>query len=97
MGALLSLGAFSQDGEAALRKTQFNTSNGIGIQGYDPVDYFTEHMAVKGSKDHATAYAGITYYFSSAANHDAFKKAPARYEPQYGGWCAYAMVRKVPK
>ena len=24
-------------------------------------------------------------------NKEAFKNAPARYEPQYGGWCAYAM------
>jgi hypothetical protein len=25
------------------------------------------------------------------ANRDAFIKNPAAYEPQYGGWCAYAM------
>ena len=36
-------------------------------------------------------YAGVTYNFSSAENKEAFKKSPAAYEPQYGGWCAYAM------
>jgi YHS domain-containing protein len=77
--------------DATLRKKQFNTSDGIAIKGYDPVAYFTENKAVKGSKDQATVYEGITYYFSSAANRETFKKAPARYEPQYGGWCAYAM------
>ena len=30
-------------------------------------------------------------YFSTTENKEAFKKAPAKYEPQYGGWCAYAM------
>jgi len=74
-----------------LRKKQFNTPDGIGIKGYDPVAYFTGNKAVKGSKDQAAVYQGITYYFSSAANQAAFKKDPARYEPQYGGWCAYAM------
>jgi hypothetical protein len=34
---------------------------------------------------------GITYHFSTAQNKETFKANPARYEPQYGGWCAYAM------
>ncbi|MES1160006.1 MAG: YHS domain-containing (seleno)protein [Bacteroidota bacterium] len=97
MGALLSLAIYAQDGQAALRKQQFNTSDGVAIKGYDPVAYFTEHKAVKGSEDQATVYNGITYYFSSAANREAFKKDPARYEPQYGGWCAYAMGKKGTK
>jgi len=96
MGALMSLAGFSQD-EAALRKQQFNTPDGIAIKGYDPVAYFTENKAVTGSKDQATVYKGITYYFSSEANHEAFKKDPARYEPQYGGWCAYAMGKNGTK
>ncbi|MBX9734303.1 MAG: hypothetical protein K2X37_09590 [Chitinophagaceae bacterium] len=31
------------------------------------------------------------YYFSSEKNAAIFKQSPAKYEPQYGGWCAYAM------
>ncbi|MDG2432017.1 YHS domain-containing (seleno)protein, partial [Flavobacterium sp.] len=30
-------------------------------------------------------------YFSSESNKQAFIKNPLAYEPQYGGWCAYAM------
>ena len=33
----------------------------------------------------------MTYNFASASDKDAFVKNPAGYEPQYGGWCAYAM------
>jgi YHS domain-containing protein len=46
---------------------------------------------VKGSKEFAVSNEGITYYFSSAPNKEEFKKNPSKYEPQYGGWCAYAM------
>jgi hypothetical protein len=42
-------------------------------------------------------HQGVTYYFSSAANKEVFKKDPAQYEPQYGGWCAYAMGSKGEK
>ncbi|GAC1438689.1 MAG: hypothetical protein NVSMB63_02730 [Sediminibacterium sp.] len=41
--------------------------------------------------------AGVTYYFSSPENKAAFLKAPARFEPEYGGWCAYAMGAKGEK
>lgn len=80
-----------------LRKKQFNLSDGIGINGYDPVAYFTVNKAVKGSKENATVYQGVTYYFVSAANKETFLKSPAQYEPEYGGWCAYAMGAKGEK
>ncbi len=60
------------------------------IGGYDPVAYF--HSAPKkGAKDFAYTYRGITYWFASRENLDAFKKDPVKHEPAYGGWCAYAM------
>ncbi|MBL8759504.1 MAG: hypothetical protein JNK35_13880 [Phycisphaerae bacterium] len=66
------------------------------IQGYDPVAYFpgptgSPGEAKKGSKDFAYTYRGVTYWFATRANLEAFKKEPAKYEPAYGGWCAYAM------
>jgi YHS domain-containing protein len=81
---------FSQD-QADLRKKQFNLEEGVGINGYDPVAYFTVGKAVKGNKDEAVLDKGVTYYFSSGANRQEFRKNPSKYEPQYGGWCAYAM------
>jgi len=79
------------------RTKQFNLEHNLAIQGYDPVAYFKQHAAVKGNKDLAVYYQGVTYYFSSAANKEEFKKNPALYEPQYGGWCAYAMGSKGEK
>jgi len=55
------------------------------------VAYFAQGKALEGSKNNALVYDGVTYYFSSAQNREVFNAAPAKYEPQYGGWCAYAM------
>jgi YHS domain-containing protein len=60
-------------------------------QGYDPVAYFTQKKAVKGKSSIAATFEGVTYYFASNDNKETFKKNPSSYEPQYGGWCAYAM------
>jgi YHS domain-containing protein len=77
---------------ADARKKQFNLDKtGLAIQGYDPVAYFTNGKAVEGHKDITLEYQGALYRFASTANRDVFKANPARYEPQYGGWCAYAM------
>ena len=74
------------------RKKQFNLDkSGLAIEGYDPVAYFTEQKAVEGKESIALTSQGVTYHFATAADRDLFKANPAKYEPQYGGWCAYAM------
>jgi YHS domain-containing protein len=77
--------------QPALRAKQFNLEKGLAIQGYDPVAYFTLHQAVEGNKQYTETVDGVKYYFSSASNKNLFLKDPKKYEPQYGGWCAYAM------
>ena len=86
---LVSTLTFAQT--SAKRTKEFNLEKGVAIQGYDPVAYFLQKKAVKGKSNLATTFEGVIYYFSSQANKDAFLKNPASYEPQYGGWCAYAM------
>ena len=39
----------------------------------------------------------MVYRFSSQETLDIFKKNPKKYEPAYGGWCAYAMGTKGEK
>src|SRR5688500_12802538 len=58
------------------------------LLGHDPVAYFTAGKPVRGSPGLAAAHDGRTYYFASSANRAAFAAAPARYEPQYGGFCS---------
>ena len=67
-------------------------ANGVGLHGYDPVAYFTEGKAVKGDPQFSTSYGGASYQFKSGENKTAFDKEPAKYAPQYGGYCAMAMT-----
>jgi YHS domain-containing protein len=85
--AFLSATTFAQNPRVA----NFNLENKTAIQGYDPVAYFTQKKAVKGKSAIAATYEGVVYNFSSQANKDLFLKNPSGYEPQYGGWCAFAM------
>ena len=86
---LISGTSFAQND--AKRIEQYNLENKVAIQGYDPVGYFTQGKAIKGKKEFTTSYQGVVYKFSSSENKEAFLKNPSKYEPQYGGWCAYAM------
>lgn len=62
------------------------------IRGYDPVAYFTEGKAVKGTDGFTHQWQGATWRFSSAANRDRFAADPGKYAPQYGGYCAYGVA-----
>ncbi len=68
---------------------EFFEQDGAAIRGYDPVAYFTQGKAVKGSPELKADYKGSTFHFSSKANRDAFIADAARYAPQYGGFCAF--------
>ena len=69
------------------------TSGGLAVSGYDPVAYFTQEDAVIGSADHQSSYDGATFQFASADNKALFDADPAKYAPQYGGYCAYAVSK----
>jgi YHS domain-containing protein len=92
---LIAVPGFSQPD--ILRTRQFNLDEGIAIKGYDPVAYFNLNKAVKGRKEFSVTYLGINYHFASASDRDVFLSDPAKYEPQYGGWCAYAMGKEGSK
>jgi len=71
----------------------YNTNkDGLVMDGYDPVAYFTDKAAVKGDASFSARYNGATYYFSSQQHADAFKDHPDMYAPLYGSFCGYAMA-----
>jgi hypothetical protein len=67
------------------------TFSSLAVGGYDPVAYFTEGKPVKGDKQFTLKHEGAEWRFVSAANRDAFVADPAKYAPQYGGYCAWAV------
>ncbi|GGD61164.1 hypothetical protein GCM10011514_26450 [Emticicia aquatilis] len=74
----------------AQEKTIFQ-KNGVAINGYDPVAYFTDNMPVKGKETLSFDWNGVKWQFSSDTNLALFKANPEKYAPQYGGFCAYGV------
>jgi YHS domain-containing protein len=70
--------------------------NALALAGYDPVSYFAEGggKPTKGRAEHELVHQGVRYRFAKAANLKLFEQSPAKFEPAYGGWCAYAMAEK---
>ena len=60
----------------------------VMLLGHDPVAYFTRGEPVRGRPELQLALPDRTYYFASAEHRALFEADPARYEPQYGGFCA---------
>ncbi|MGJ8666484.1 MAG: YHS domain-containing (seleno)protein [Patiriisocius sp.] len=72
-------------------KGTINTNNkGFIANGYDVTEYF-EGNATEGNDLYISTYNGASYKFMNASNKAMFDKNPAKYEPQYGGFCAYAV------
>lgn len=99
--ALLAAGLLSAPWLAANAAPAINTLKSgllggrgdIAILGYDAVAYFTQGKAVKGLDEHIWEWMGAKWKFASRANLEAFKTAPTKYAPQYGGYCAYGVSR----
>lgn len=89
LGLLLVLGACSLDSNT--------TANTIppenAISGYDPVAYFTENKPVPGDEEFSYVWNHAKWLFSCKENMELFKSNPAKYAPQYNGYCAFALSR----
>lgn len=78
---------------SASHAEEFFSSNGVAINGYDAVAYFSDHKPVKGTAKYTATYQGATFHFASAAHRDVFIKSPEHYAPQYGGYCAFGTAQ----
>jgi YHS domain-containing protein len=72
---------------------EFYEKDGVALEGYDPVAYFVEGRPLPGSPELGAEYKGSAFHFSSKANRDAFVANPAKYAPQYHGFCAFGTAR----
>ena len=79
---------------SAQTKTLLNLDQaGVALQGYDPVAFFTDHKPVKGAPQFVLKRGGAIYFFASKEHKDLFSAEPAKYEPIFGGYCAYGVSR----
>lgn len=84
----ISFGAVSQTNNNP--PSYFANKEGA-IRGFDPVAYFTEQKAVKGSSEFSHEWKGVTWYFASDSNKKSFVENPEKFAPQFGGYCAYGV------
>src|SRR4051794_26925071 len=71
-------------GAPALADGSVNTGyfGGVAIMGYDPVAYFTDNRAVKGSEKFSYEWLGTPWHFANDQHRELFRSDPVRYAPQ---------------
>lgn len=72
--------------------SEYNITQGLGLHGQDPVSYFPEGNSTPSRGVVAQTYEGVTYRFINQENAETFLDRPEKFEPTYGGWCAWAMA-----
>jgi YHS domain-containing protein len=87
VGTLLAFSSVCVKAQA----TNYYNTNGIAMNGYDAVAYFSENRPMKGMKEWSYNWNGVQWNFKNAANLEAFKASPLKYAPQFGGYCAYGV------
>ena len=78
---------------AAAAEPPVYATDGVAINGHDPVAYFTEGAPVKGTPEHVSDWDGAVLHFASAENKAMFDADPEKFAPKYGGYCAYAVSK----
>ena len=86
--SLLSIFTLSANAKSEISVAYFSDD---AVSGYDVVAYFTQNKAVEGSEDFTFEYKEAVWSFSSQEHLNLFKADPEKYEPQYGGYCAWSV------
>lgn len=93
---MVALFVFGLAGRALADDTTHNNldKDRVILKGYDTVSYFNAPKPVLGNASIATEYHGAIYRFATEQNKQKFLAEPAKYAPEYGGWCAKAIADK---
>jgi hypothetical protein len=89
MGCAATPGRVKQEKPVAVPEARA----GLALEGYDAVAYFTDGAPLLGNAQFTQQWQGARWQFGNAAHRDAFAADPARYAPQYGNYCAFAVSR----
>src|ERR1041385_104693 len=86
-GALLFVAALILSMTTNAQKNFNNVdANGVILDGYDAVAFFTDNKPVKGDAQFQYKFEDAIYFFSSQEHLDLFKANPEKYKPQFGAW-----------
>ena len=85
---LVSVAAFLQACGTPNATVKDQQGRDLMLLGHDPVAYFAMGKAMRGYPALAETFEGKTYYFLNDKHRAMFRESPAKYEPQYGGFCS---------
>lgn len=88
LGACTSVGPYNSSADG--------TDSMLMLKGHDPVAYFTLGKHTLGKPEIKASHEGATYRFASEEHKAMFTREPAKYVPQYGGFCANGVVYGIP-
>lgn len=71
---------------ATTERVVVNRYSGLAIEGFDPVAYFTESVALQGLPDFEAAVVGVVWRFRNEGNRASFVSHPEVYGPRFGGY-----------
>ncbi|WP_424591853.1 YHS domain-containing (seleno)protein [Bradyrhizobium sp.] len=80
---------------ATTERVVVNRYSGLAIEGYDPVAYFSESLAIQGLPDFEASEAGVVWRFRNEGNRASFVAHPEIYGPQFGGYDPVDLGRGV--
>src|SRR5215510_6742142 len=75
------------------QQDEIYVNDGAAINGYDVVAYFKDGKPAKGTPKFSVSYKGANWLFANMENAEQFKSDPEKFEPQYGGYCAFGCSR----
>ena len=81
---------------AATERLVVNRHTGLVIDGFDPVAYFTDAMALAGQSDVEVSAQGAVWRFRNEANRAIFLAHPDVYGPRFGGYDPTDVARGKP-
>ena len=86
LAAGIGLAGFCGEAWAVTERVVVNRHNGLAIDGFDPVAYFTDAEAAKGQSDVEAVESGAVWRFRNDANRAVFLAHPEIYGPRFGGY-----------
>ena len=89
----------AQNPSSALKPVNAHALDGaerVMLAGHDVVAYWTQGRHALGSAQFTSVHEGVTFRFASAEHKALFDQAPAKYLPQFGGFCANGIVYGIP-
>ena len=89
----------AQNPTGALKPSNVTTdAEGVALmlKGADVVAYFMQNKYLPGQAQFQSTHENVIFRFSSAEHKALFDKEPAKYLPQYNGFCANGIVYGIP-